>query len=133
MADSIEVTDPVEQLKEQLADDRPGDYVYCRLCHFPITSQSESISIGIAHRHRFTNPDNITYTIGCYRNAPGCSIGGLPTEEYSWFGGYRWQMAQCSNCYQQLGWYYQHPSQRYFFGLIINRLSFSPDRSDNAG
>jgi hypothetical protein len=123
MKDLHEQLDPVEQLKKSLAQDWGGQYLYCRLCQSPVTSADEQVVIGLSHQHRFTNPCNITYTIGCYRNAPGCAIAGFPSEEFSWFGSYRWQIALCSHCQHHLGWYYQKiRAQKYFYGLISNRL-----------
>lgn len=116
-------TDPVQQLINKLEDDcDPESIICCRLCGAAITSQDEQIKIGLSHRHRFTNPAGITYGIACYQNAAGCSISEQPTEEQSWFGGYRWQLASCSECAEHLGWYYQNRQDRYFFGLIVDRL-----------
>lgn len=116
------VAEPLDKILQSTQFER-GDLLLCRHCGNPITSAAERIEVGTAHHYRFTNPTGITYSLGCYRNAPGCAISGEPTEEDSWFGGYRWQFASCSECLQHLGWYYQNPKQRFFFGLIPDRLA----------
>lgn len=70
---------------------------------------------------RFTNPAGIRFFISCYQQAPGCSLVGRPTQDNSWFGGYYWQLALCTDCNEHLGWYYEN-RQRGFFGLIRDRL-----------
>ncbi|WP_019531699.1 cereblon family protein [Dasania marina] len=107
-------------------DNGGSPLVFCRSCHAPITSQHEQAVIGNNSHHRFTNPVGITYHLRCFTNAHGCSIRGRYTEEHSWFAGYQWQLALCSECGEHLGWYYQYcrssHSQRFFFGLIADRL-----------
>lgn len=73
------------------------------------------------HEHTFANPHGIIYRIGCFRNAPGCSV--LPEEykEFSWFDGFAWSHAMCSSCRTHLGWKYDR-SGECFFGLVLDRL-----------
>lgn len=114
-------TSMIEQLRESLAGSG-GDLLLCRCCSAAITRSGEKIKVGVSHNYRFTNSADITYSIGCFRNAPGCAIAGMPTDEDSWFGGYQWQLASCSECQEHLGWYFQNTRQRFFFGLIQGRL-----------
>lgn len=113
--------DPLQQLLQSIADS-DGELLLCRCCTNPITRTGETISIGLSHQYRFTNPAGISFSIHCFKHAPGCSIGGQPTAEASWFGGYAWQVASCCECMEHIGWYYQNNRQRYFFGLINDRL-----------
>jgi len=75
-----------------------------------------------AHEHRCTNPHNITYHIGCFREATGCAVSGEATTEYTWFPGYAWRIALCANCHAHLGWRFQSRDD-YFHGLIMARLT----------
>lgn len=118
---ATQLADPIEQIIEN-STRGDGNLLLCRTCSNPITSESEKIAIGLSHDYRFTNPLGVTYSIGCYQNAPGCSLAGEPTADDSWFGGYRWQVALCAECQQHLGWYYQNDKLRFFFGLIPDRL-----------
>lgn len=117
--------DPVQQLLQSLQDS-DGELLLCRCCTNPITKSGEIISIGHSHQYRFTNPAGISYSIRCFQHAPGCSIAGAPTSEASWFGGYQWQLANCCECHEHIGWYYQNTRQRFFFGLIRDRLMTTP-------
>lgn len=114
------LSDPIEQILE--AGKQGGELLVCRCCHNPITTDGEKIEIGLSHHYRFTNPAGISYSIGCFRHAPGCTLVGEATAEDSWFGGYSWQVAICAECLEHIGWYYQNPLQRFFFGLIPERL-----------
>lgn len=116
------LADPIEAMLQSTRLDDSARLL-CRHCGHAITSEAEMIEIGHSHHYRFTNPAGITYSVGCYRNAPGCAISGAATAEDSWFGGYLWQFASCCECGEHLGWYYQNPSQRFFFGLIPDRLA----------
>ncbi|WP_159931242.1 cereblon family protein [Oceanicoccus sp. KOV_DT_Chl] len=120
--------DTVEKMLH-LLDDIDGDLWLCRFCLNPITRSNQQTTIGLHQQYRFTNPAGITYSIRCFQHAPGCSISSQATAEHSWFGGYQWQLASCSECEQHLGWYYfskddQLPDQRFFFGLIGDRLVY---------
>jgi hypothetical protein len=75
-----------------------------------------------AHEHRCTNPHGITYYIGCFHEAAGCTAIGEATTEYTWFPGYVWRVALCANCRAHLGWHFQSRDD-YFHGLIMARLT----------
>ncbi|HEU5338777.1 MAG TPA: cereblon family protein [Sulfuricaulis sp.] len=96
--------------------------LFCAACRHPITHQDERIPVQGGHEHRFTNPHGITYHIGCYREAAGCSVVGESTAEFTWFPGYAWRIALCANCQTHLGWRFQTAGE-YFHGLILNRLT----------
>jgi hypothetical protein len=118
----VKTENPVTQLLDELGSEQPGSFISCRFCRTPITESHAAIKVGINHQHRFTNPQGIIYTLHCFHSAPGCTISGTATEAFSWFGGYSWQYASCSQCQAHLGWYYQGHKQRSFFGLIPDRL-----------
>ena len=103
--------------------------LFCAACRHFITRQDERIPVQGGHEHRFTNPHGITYHIGCYREAAGCSVVGESTAEFTWFPGYAWRIALCANCRTHLGWRFQSEDD-YFHGLIVNRLiSAGPARN----
>jgi hypothetical protein len=49
------------------------------------------------------------------------SFSGAPTEEFTWFKGYAWQIFNCKRCGSHLGWRYttkdEGKTPPYFFGL----------------
>ncbi len=96
--------------------------LFCATCRYPVTHQNERISMQGGHEHRFTNPLGITYHIGCFREAAGCTTMGEPTMEHTWFKGFAWCIALCANCHAHLGWRFQAEGE-YFHGLIVDRLT----------
>ncbi len=99
------------------------DLILCRFCHAAITTRHEELVMGGSHQHCFVNPGGYQFHIGCFKLAPGCDISGPATDEFTWFKGYVWQTARCSDCGEHLGWLYQNDSANHqFFGLIIDKL-----------
>ena len=47
------------------------ELLYCTYCSKLITSGDQRIQIGESHKHVFTNPAGITFSIGCFREASG--------------------------------------------------------------
>ena len=94
--------------------------LYCKYCKQHITDTDQAISIQGAHTHTFTNPAGFVYTINCYQSATGCVVFAERTDEYSWFAGFKWQLALCNSCQEQLGWLFSNTEQ--FYALIDNRL-----------
>jgi len=117
-----------EQLESLLSETEAHDdkKIYCRLCRALITTRAERFQVGPYDKYSFTNPAGITYAIACYKHAHGCTISGIPTTEHSWFSGYQWQLASCTDCHEHLGWYYEN-RKRAFFGLIVSRVIESVD------
>ena len=103
--------------------------LFCAACRHPITHQDERIMVQGDHEHTFTNPQGMTYHIGCFREAAGCAPSGEATVEFTWFRGYAWRIAYCAHCHVHLGWRFQSDTD-YFHGLIVNRLiSAGPAKS----
>lgn len=95
--------------------------LFCSACLGFVTDVTFSLQIGGAHLHTCTNPARLTFTIGCFRDAPGCRSSGVPTPEFTWFPGYSWSLALCSACGKHLGWHFQGSANR-FYGLIVSEL-----------
>jgi hypothetical protein len=75
--------------------------------------------------HTFANPHGLVFEIGCFREAAGCSLLGAPTDEFTWFHGFRWRVACCMRCLCHLGWCFTSGAGGRFFGLIVDRLEES--------
>jgi len=95
--------------------------LFCASCGHPITAESETIEVQGSHQHVCTNPEQITFHIGCFAHAVGCRQVGPVTAEHSWFSRYRWQVALCRRCGVHLGWHFTGTSDA-FYGLILARL-----------
>ncbi|MFW6081335.1 MAG: cereblon family protein [Desulfosalsimonas sp.] len=97
-------------------------YLLCRQCLAIITTHADRISVGGSHEHTFANPHGIVFEICCFRNARGCAAAGSPTNEFSWFAGYLWQVAVCGSCLTHIGWRFTSPDAPGFYGLIMDKL-----------
>ncbi|MGR9106720.1 MAG: cereblon family protein [Gammaproteobacteria bacterium] len=107
---------------EELEDDR-GE-LHCAACGLLITRREAGFAMAGCHAHWFSNPSGLSYHIGCFDCAPGCSRIGAETEEDTWFPGYAWSIALCSRCRIHLGWRFRSSSNE-FYGLILDRLASS--------
>jgi hypothetical protein len=107
--------------EESVAEFTANDPILCKACSAVITSVAAIIAVNGHHSHCFTNPADITYRIGCFSAADGCSVYGRPTTDFTWFEGFAWNFAFCAGCHLHLGWYYQSPEAS-FFGLILENL-----------
>ncbi len=108
------------EFEEELLYKEEGVFL-CKNCNNRITTVESIIAVNGHHRHVFTNPEGLTFEIGCFRTAEGCIVHGIPTMEHTWFKGFQWNYAHCSECLLQLGWFYQRAEEG-FFGLILERL-----------
>lgn len=111
--------------KDEEGERRPkkDERLYCSACRYTITRKHERISVNGAHEHQFTNPQSISFRVGCYSDAPGCRHIGEATDEHTWFPGYAWRVVVCGGCQQHLGWDFHGRDTGRFFGLIVDRLS----------
>lgn len=93
---------------------------YCCIgCQTPIASAA-LIPVNGKPEHTFANPGGEVFHIGCFPAAMHLSPVTAPTDVFSWFPGYAWQIVVCAKCGLHLGWHYVGPTR--FFGLILNRL-----------
>jgi hypothetical protein len=99
----------------------------CVQCLAPVAREGDRCQVAGAHRHVFANPHGFVFEIGCFSRAPGCTIRGPDTPDFSWFPGTRWQLALCARCGLHLGWRYTGHLDGPFYGLILSRLVASPD------
>jgi len=96
--------------------------IICGSCSAVITEPEARISRRGSHEHAFFNPYGIVYDIGCFSHAPGCAAVGEPSDDFSWFPGYSWQVTCCRSCQTHLGWRFASGGEG-FYGLILERLA----------
>lgn len=94
--------------------------ILCAACGAEITHQRQAIAVDNRHTHAFFNPAGIAFEIRCFRLAPGATPLGVPSAEFTWFAGFRWQIAVCTACQAHLGWLFTNGTS--FFGLIAPHL-----------
>ena len=99
----------------------PRELIYCGACAHPVARKADQTAINGAHAHHFTNPFGIRFHVGCFTDALGCDLSGRPTAADTWFPGFFWRLASCSECRTHLGWYFER-GQEYFYGLILDRI-----------
>lgn len=118
------------ELEEKESDtDENDDRLLCFACSNPVTSMNLQVSIEGGCKHTFTNPSDITFHIGCFRLAAGCTADGTPTYEFSWFPGYAWMYTHCQKCSTHLGWKFLSSAGGQFYGLILVRLTLEKNLS----
>ena len=133
------ITEPRQSLLESFASDRAilkdadqreeGEdaggrrRLVCAACRNPVTSERQRIEVNGQHEHRCVNPHGYLFHIGCFRDAPGCTVIGAPTTEFSWFRGHAWSHALCTGCAAHLGWRFDGGDTNGFFGLVLDRLA----------
>jgi hypothetical protein len=115
-------TDPSSDVQDD-ARTKPEEeqWLRCRACGARITRRSASIVVNGTHEHTFMNPSGITYIVGCWSSAEGCSASGERSTVWTWFPGFAWQIEDCRACRAHLGWSF-HKDGRTFYGLIRDRL-----------
>ena len=112
--------------KEQVETGRqtttPGDdTLRCAVCDHRITDRTYRSVMGGAHEHTFVNPGGFTFRIGCFVAAPGCTHVGETSDAFSWFPGWKWQIAICGSCHTHVGWIFRCGGEQ-FHGLIVSAL-----------
>jgi hypothetical protein len=119
--DAATKSPPVEDIDPEELSERQKALT-CAACAQPITSDKHRTSVGDNFQHTVVNPAGILFEIGCFAQAQGCREVGPESDDFSWFRGYVWQVAVCSQCRAHLGWRFWS-SENVFYGLILNRLA----------
>ncbi len=94
--------------------------ILCETCRAPLTTVSARTRVDGAHRHVKVNPHGHVYHVACFHPVSGVLPIGEPSAEFSWFAGYRWQIALCGGCQIHLGW--QFTGNGSFGALIEGRF-----------
>ena len=97
------------------------DALYCAACGLLMTRGRWRVIRRDAHEHTVFNPAGRVFRVVCFKEAPGAASQGFPSDEFTWFPGYRWTIAVCRGCSIHVGWRYD--GDDVFFGLIKPRLS----------
>lgn len=117
----------MQRVAKEQAQDKPDttttgdDSLRCAVCDHRITERAYRSERGGAHEHTFVNPAGIEFRIGCFVAAPGCVHAGASSEAFSWFPGWRWQIALCGRCHNHVGWIFRLGGDQ-FHGLILAAL-----------
>ncbi|MGE0871523.1 MAG: cereblon family protein [Kofleriaceae bacterium] len=101
--------------------ERADESLRCAACDHRITERAYRIEQNGAHQHTFVNPAGVVFEIGCFALAPGCVHLGDVEHAFTWFPGWKWQVAVCARCRTHLGWIYRLEGEQ-FHGLILAAL-----------
>jgi hypothetical protein len=93
----------------------------CAACGQGIAADASRDEVDGRHVHMRLNPAGVAFVFGIFREAPGCAVVGLPTDEATWFAGCLWRYALCKGCGAHLGWSFSGASGG-FFGLVLEKL-----------
>jgi hypothetical protein len=99
----------------------------CRGCRRRITDEAREFEIDGQYVHRRINPHGIHFEFFIFTGAPGCTTSSRPTEDFSWFDGYLWEIAACANCHEHLGWRFSSILGLSFYGLLCAKLTKETD------
>ncbi len=94
----------------------------CASCRHPITSDHHWFMKDGNRTHDVTNPNDVRFRIGCFRQAPGVRVVGASSFQWTWFPGYAWTNAICAGCAVHIGWRFAGGND-VFYGLIIRLLA----------
>ncbi len=121
----VEVSGKKNKRKPQKENQKKSEeekYILCRHCENKISQPKYRVTYQGAFDHTFLNPTGDVFHIGCFKKADGCAVLGKSSSEWTWFYGFSWQVALCSQCLNHLGWFYQSEKGSPFFGLILDAL-----------
>ncbi|MDP6376102.1 MAG: cereblon family protein [Pseudomonadales bacterium] len=100
------------------------NYFFCAACSHVLGDQRDRFEVNSSFEHICTNPYGFSFHIGCFSAALGCAISGEPNAADTWFAGYTWRLATCSQCQQHTGWLFERATEQVdaFYGLILDRI-----------
>jgi len=93
-----------DTLAEQEDAIRGRKVVLCRRCGREITLRDNIVVVDGSTDHTFFNQAGVVFEVICFNSVFGCITHGSPSDEFTWFPGYAWQIASCINCQTHLGW-----------------------------
>ncbi|CAN4105150.1 unnamed protein product [Withania somnifera] len=104
------------------------DCVRCRTCETLIARRSDMLVMSCeGPLGAYVNPHGFVHEIMTLFKAIGLAIIGNPVEEYSWFPGYAWSIAECATCETQLGWLFTATKKklkpRSFWGIRSSKVA----------
>ena len=112
---------PVSSILDEKGEKRVKRALHCVICDHIISFQEALCERAGSHEHLQTNPQGLTFAFGCFAEAPGVVETSLPTQAFSWFLGYEWQVIACASCLEHMGWRFSQP-QDHFYGLLFEKI-----------
>ena len=77
---------------ETTVETENDDAINCATCGHLVTRLRWAITKNGHHEHEFMNPAGFAFLIQCFSEAPGVGAHGFPSDEFTWFKGYDWEL-----------------------------------------
>lgn len=79
--------------------------IFCNACHERLGQQTDLIVMSESGPSDvFVNAGGYVHDLITLRTVRRIQLQGEPVKEHSWFPGYAWTIAYCSNCIAHVGW-----------------------------
>ncbi|GMH12414.1 hypothetical protein Nepgr_014255 [Nepenthes gracilis] len=104
------------------------DRVRCKNCQTVIARRSDMLVMSSeGPLGAYVNPYGYVHEIMTLYKANGLALIGHPVDEYSWFPGYAWTIANCATCERQMGWLFTATNKKlkpkYFWGIRCSQVA----------
>ncbi|XP_037092411.1 protein cereblon-like [Pollicipes pollicipes] len=137
----------VRRLRYEISIMRTFKVMACADCEQPLASSDDVFAMSAeGPQSIFVNPHGDLHETLTLHRASGLRCITRPSTEYSWFPGYAWEIAHCTQCSSHMGWRFTacreslRPTS--FWGLCRRSLAVRsgpvagappPDESDEPG
>ncbi|KAL3998759.1 ATP-dependent protease La (LON) domain family protein [Acanthocheilonema viteae] len=115
------------RLKDEYGIINRIDVIVCKNCGTLLCNMSQMISVSTeGNSAHYVNPGGYVHDLFTVSEVVSTVPRGTPSDECSWFPGYKWTIRECSHCGQHVGWRFtsSNLSPRSFYGLT--RRSIRP-------
>ncbi|KAL8109966.1 uncharacterized protein LOC141672116 [Apium graveolens] len=102
--------------------------IRCKNCQEIVAKRSDMLEMSSdGPLGAYLNTRGYVHEIVTLLKVNGLSLVGHPSEEYSWFSGYAWTIACCTNCECQMGWCFtgtkKNLNLKSFWGIRSSQIS----------
>uniref|UniRef100_A0A5K3F0F9 Protein cereblon n=2 Tax=Mesocestoides corti TaxID=53468 RepID=A0A5K3F0F9_MESCO len=133
-AEMLKIDHVVQRLRAALHVIRACSVLACSFCNANITSQKDVICLAQeGSMQAYVNPQGFIFDMLTLSTVQTGAIDliGEPSDQYSWFPGYAWTIAQCAGCQSHMGWQFTATNAdlrpRMFWGIKRQALVHSTD------
>ncbi|KAK3860489.1 hypothetical protein Pcinc_029018 [Petrolisthes cinctipes] len=96
---------PTQRLRYTLSVLSKCKMLTCVQCSEVIGDTADIFSMSVeGPQGTFVNPGGYVHEMMTLSKATSLSYYGRPSTEHSWFPGYAWTIATCSDCHSHIGW-----------------------------
>lgn len=101
----LTIDSAIQRLRCELSIMQRCTVLCCKNCNLLIAKKQDVFSMALeGPMGAYVNPGGYVHETLTIHKATGLRLIGWPSVENSWFPGYAWTIAQCSQCNSHLGW-----------------------------